>query len=224
MKTYSLVRTLAAASTLGLVLSANVACAGSDKASPAATETSKALAIGSTIPAADAKLKNIDGKEVTIADAKGAKGTLVVFTCNACPWVKKWENRVVALGNEYAKKGVGVVMINSNDPGVNPEDGYDVMVSRAKDKGMKFAYAVDATSDVARAFGATRTPEAFLFDANGKLVYHGTIDDNADNAKAVKNTYLENALASVSAGKTVAVAETKALGCGIKFRGAKKAS
>ena len=179
------------------------------------------LALGASIPMADTKLKNVDGKEVTLAGVKGAKGTLVVFTCNACPWAKKWEARVSQIGNEAMKKGIGVIAINSNDPGLNPEDGYTTMQTRAKSKGMKFAYAVDGTSDVARAFGATRTPEVFLFDAAGKLVYHGTIDDNADNAKAVKSKYLENALASVSSGKTVTVAETKALGCGIKFRGAK---
>ncbi len=227
MKTNTLVRTLTAG-TLGLALIANFACAGSDKAAtPAGTEkaeVSKAIALGTDIPMADAKLKNVDGKEVTLAASKGEKGTLVVFTCNACPWAKKWETRIVSLGNEYAKKGVGVVVINPNDPGVNPEDGYDVMQARSKSRGMKFAYAMDGTSDVARAFGATKTPEAFLFDAKGKLVYHGTIDDNADNEKAVKNAYLEDALASVAAGKAVAVAETKALGCGIKWRGAKKAS
>jgi hypothetical protein len=83
---------------------------------------------------------------------------------------------------------------------------------------MKFAYAYDATSGIARAFGATRTPEAFLFDASGKLVYHGTIDDNADDATAVKDPYLANAVNAVAGGKAVPVAETKALGCGIKFR------
>jgi hypothetical protein len=92
------------------------------------------------------------------------------------------------------------------------------MQTRAKERGMKFAYAYDATSGIARAFGATRTPEAFLFDASGKLVYHGTIDDNADDAAAVKDAYLANAVNAVAGGKAVPVAETKALGCGIKFR------
>jgi thioredoxin-related protein len=216
MNPRSLIRTLALSWTLGLVVGAGLASAqGSGAPAP------KALALGSTIPMADAKMKNVDGKEMTLAAAQGKKGTLVVFSCNACPWAKKWESRIVALGNDYSKKGVGVVVVNSNDPKVNAEDGYDVMVTRAKQRGMKFAYVEDATSDVARAFGATRTPEAFLFDASGKLVYHGTIDDNADDAKAVKNKYLENALASVTAGKSVTVAETKSLGCGIKFRGSK---
>ena len=177
-----------------------------------------ALAIGSAMPSADVKMKNVDGKEFTLAELSGKKGTLVVFSCNACPWAKKWEGRIANLGNGFAKKGVGVVVINSNDPGLNPEDGYDAMQARANKLKMKFPYVVDATSDVARSFGATRTPEAFLFDAEGKLVYHGTIDDNANDPKQVKERYLEAALTSVSSGKPVATAETKSMGCGIKFR------
>ena len=176
------------------------------------------LALGSTIPMADAKLKNVDGREVTLAGVKGAKGTLVVFTCNACPWAKKWENRVASIGNDAVKQGIGVIAVNSNDPGLNPEDGYDVMKTRAKAKGMKFAYAVDGTSGLARAFGASRTPEVFLFDAAGKLVYHGTIDDNADDAAKVTRPYLKEAVLAVAGGKAVPTARTKALGCGIKFR------
>jgi hypothetical protein len=136
-----------------------------------------ALALGAKAPMASTKMKTAGGKEVSIADVKGAKGTLVVFTCNACPWAKKWETRIVELGNDAGTKGIGMIAINSNDPNVNADDSYAVMQTRAKERGMKFAYAYDATSNIARAFGATRTPEAFLFDKNGKLVYHGTIDD-----------------------------------------------
>ena len=138
----------------------------------------------------DLKMKGVDGRETTLGEVKGAKGTLVVFTCNACPWAKAWEERIVALGNEYAKKGVGVIAVNSNDPGKVAEDGYDIMKARAAEKGFAFPYVVDATSNVARAFGATRTPEAFLFDAQGRLVYHGTIDDNAQEPGGVKERYL----------------------------------
>ena len=178
----------------------------------------KPLALGSAIPMADARLKNIDGKEIAVADLAGKKGTLVVFTCNACPWAKLWESRIAAIGNAAQKRGIGVVAINSNDPGVNSEDSYGEMVKRAKKLGLKFAYAVDGTSQVAVAYGATKTPEAFLFDASGKLVYHGTIDDNAKDAKSVKQFYLHQAVDAVAAGKAVPTAETKSLGCGIKFR------
>ena len=183
-----------------------------------ADDAPKALAIGTAIPMADQKMKNVDGKEVAVADVKGAKGTLVIFTCNACPWAKAWEDRIVALGNEYKGKGIGVIAVNSNDPGKVAEDGYDQMKSRYQEKKFAFPYVVDSTSGVARAYGATRTPEAFLFDAQGKLVYHGTIDDNAQEPDKVSTRYLSDALAAVSSGKEVAVKETKAMGCGIKFR------
>ena len=103
---------------------------------------------------------------------------LVVFTCNACPYAKAWEERIVALGNEYRAQGIGAIAINANDPAIVAGDSYDGMQEVAKERNLQFPYVVDAGSQVARAFGATRTPEAFLFDAEGKLVYHGTIDDN----------------------------------------------
>lgn len=202
----------------GFVMLAGLAVLLGFVSGSAADETTTSLALGSPAPMADTKMKNVDGQEVSIADVAGKKGTLVIFSCNACPWAKAWESRIVSLGNSYAKRGVGVIVINSNDPGMNSEDGFDTMVNRAKSEKMAFPYVVDATSDVARAFGATRTPEAYLFDAEGKLVYHGTIDDNAKEPSKVKQRYLDAALKSVSSGKTVAVQETKALGCGIKFR------
>ena len=110
-----------------------------------------------------------------------------------------------------------MIMINSNDPAKVAEDGFDEMVLRTRAKGFAFPYVVDATSEVAVAFGATRTPEAYLFDASGKLVYHGAIDDNASDAAAVEVPYLKNALNAVIAGKAVPAAKTKALGCSIKF-------
>ena len=176
------------------------------------------LAIGAAAPMADQKMMNVDGKEISVADVRGTKGTLVIFTCNACPWAKAWEDRIVALGNEFQKKGIGVIAVNANDPAKAADDGYDQMKARAKDKGFGFPYVVDSTSKVARAYGASRTPEAFLFDASGKLVYHGTIDDNAQEPDKVQSRYLKDALTAVSSGQDVAVKETKALGCGIKFR------
>jgi peroxiredoxin len=173
------------------------------------------------IPKADVKMENIDGRTLSIDDVKGEKGTLVMFSCNTCPWVVAWEDRIAAIGNAYAKKGIGVIVINSNDAGTSSPDGLEAMKLRAKQEGFEFPYVVDATSDVARAFEATKTPEAFLFDATGKLVYHGAIDDNAQKPDQVEETYLKNALEAVIAGKAVTVAETKALGCTIKFRPAK---
>jgi thiol-disulfide isomerase/thioredoxin len=164
------------------------------------------------------QMRGVTGKKVSIEKAAGKKGTLVLFTCNACPWVKAWEDRIVELGNHYSRKGIGVIAINANDPNRVAEDSFDNMITRAKDKGMKFPYVVDDTSNVARAFGAGRTPEAFLFDADGKLVYHGTIDDNAKSPEDVKETWLKDAMQALVDGSPVPVASTKALGCSIKFR------
>jgi len=183
-----------------------------------AQEAPRALAIGKKAPMADVKMAGVDGKTISIAEARGPKGTLVIFTCNSCPWVKAWESRIAELGNTYAKQGIGVITINPNDPSVKPEDDMPAMQERAKSLGLEFPYVMDASSDVARAFGATRTPEVFLFDAKGKLAYHGAVDDNAHKPAEVTTRWLSDALSATAGGKAVAVKETKSLGCTIKFR------
>ena len=199
--------------SVGLALA--IALAG---AAGARAEGGAALALGSKAPLASTKMKNVDGEMLSIADVTGKAGTLVVFTCNHCPFAKGWEERIVGLANTYSKKGIGVILINANDPAKYAEDGFAEMQARAKMRGLQTPYVVDETSAVARAFGATVTPEAFLFDKGGKLVYHGTVDDNHQDAAKVQNRYLKDALESVAAGKAPAQAETKSLGCGIKFR------
>ena len=183
----------------------------------AAAAFADGVKLGDKAPMTDTKMKNVDGKEMSIAGVAGKNGTLVIFTCNHCPFVKAWEKRIVEIGNAYSKKGIGVIAIDANDPAVQAPDSYEEMQTRAKERGFQFPYVVDATSDVARAFGATRTPEFFLFDKDGKLVYHGALDDNKDAAQA-SQPYLKDALEAVLAGKPVATAETKAIGCSIKFR------
>ena len=187
-------------------------------AEPASAPAPVALALGAALPMGDVKMMGVDGREITLAGAAGPKGTLVVFSCNHCPWAKAWEERLVAIGNTWPKQGVGVVVVNSNDPKAYPEDGLDGMKARAKQRKMAFPYVVDATSDVARAFGAAKTPEAFLFDKHGKLVYHGAIDDNAKEPKQVKERYLQAALEALAGGRAIATPQTKALGCSIKYR------
>lgn len=177
-----------------------------------------ALNLGDGIPMSSVKMKNVDDRELSIADVKGAKGTLVVFTCNHCPYVKKWEGRLAELGNTFQAQGVGVIFINSNDPAKYEEDNFENMKARAAKLSLEVPYVVDDTSDVARAFGAGKTPEVFLFDASGKLVYKGTVDDNVEKPEAVTKTYLKDALVAVVAGKVPPVQETKAFGCSIKFR------
>jgi peroxiredoxin len=171
---------------------------------------------GAEMPAANVKMKCVDGKEVTLAEIKGEKGTLVVFSCLHCPFAQAWEARIVKLANGCHAQAIGAIMINSNDPKV-AGDTFEAMKKRAKKSGYEFPYAVDATSDVARAFGASKTPEVFLFDAEGKLVYHGAVDDNSKENN-VNTHYLKDALDALVAGKELQVKETKAVGCGIKFR------
>ena len=176
------------------------------------------LAIGGMMPAADLKMTATDGKMTTLADIKGKAGALVIFSCNHCPFVKAWQDRMVRIANDAVKKDIGAVFVNANDPAVFAEDSLDNMKKLAADKGYAFPYLMDDTSAVARAFGASHTPEAFLFDAAGKLVYHGTIDDSTYDAAKVKKQYLSDAVNALVAGKPVATPETKSVGCGIKFR------
>jgi peroxiredoxin len=200
---------------IATVLAIGLVCA----AAPLGAETApQSPALGHPAPMREVKMKSVDGRELSIAEAAGKKGTLVVFMCNHCPWVKAWQTRIAAIGNQAVTQGIGVIAVNSNDPAAYPEDGFDQMKARATQLGLHFPYAVDATSDIARAFGATRTPEAFLFDAKGKLIYHGTVDDNAQDETAVKQTWLKDAVQAAAAGTAVPAAETKAFGCGIKFR------
>ncbi len=215
----SAIRALVPAAIAAGVLLAG-AVRADETARPAATDATGALALGATAPSAGVKMKGVDGTRDSIASGAQKTGTLVVFTCNHCPWVKRWQQRIAGIGNAALGQGIGVVAINSNDPAQFPEDSFDEMVARAKLLGLRFPYVVDETSDVARAFGASHTPEAFLFDASGKLVYHGGVDDNAEDPRAVTESWLNDAVTAVLKGQPVPRAETKAMGCTIKLRGA----
>ncbi len=176
------------------------------------------LQLGAAAPAGKTEMEGVDGKKYTIDGVAGKAGTLVIFSCNHCPYAKAWAGRIAALGNEYAKKGFGVLVVNSNDIAVHADDSMDKMKDESKRLKLEFPYVMDSDSSVARAFGATKTPEVFLFDKDKKLVYWGAVDDNSDDEKAVKQHYLKDALDAVVAGKKPEPAETKALGCGISFR------
>ncbi len=194
--------------------------AGSKPSSQPDDPKSAGLRIGDRAPLAERVLADFDGVETSIATVAKDKGVLVIFTCNHCPWVKAWQSRVVATANAFLDQGVGVIAINSNDPRANEVDGPDGMRERAEHQGMRYPYVIDSGSSVARAFGADKTPEVFLFDADQRLVYHGTIDDNAQDPEQVTKTYLKDALTELVAGRPISVPETKALGCGIKFHDA----
>lgn len=177
---------------------------------------SEELPIGSAIPKADVKMKDISGKEVSLKDAKKKNGLLVMFSCNTCPYVIKNQSRTTEIGNYATDKNVGVMIVNSNEAYRSGEDSYDAMISYAKNQGYKWYYVVDKNSQLADAFGAKKTPECFLFDNTGKLVYHGAIDDNPSNASSVSRKHLQEAIDEMTAGKDVSVKTSRSVGCSIK--------
>jgi peroxiredoxin len=171
--------------------------------------------------ALDFKLKSTDEKVVSLSDYKEAKGFIVVFSCNHCPYAVKYEDRINALNKKYEKQGYPVVVINPNDPIQYPEDDFSAMKKRAKDKSFTFPYLVDETQEIAKAYGATKTPHVFVLQKSGKdliVKYIGAVDDNTDDASAVKEKYAEQAVDALLAGKAIAVTSTKAIGCGIKWK------
>ena len=167
--------------------------------------------------AADFKLKNIDGKMVSLADNKAARGYIVVFTCNTGPYAKADESRVIELNTKYAPLGYPVVAINPNDATTVPGDSYAAMQT----KKYAFPYLQDESQQVAKTYGATRTPHLFVLTRQGSdfvVSYIGAIDDNSEDAKLVKTKYVENAMTEILAGKPATTNSTKAIGCTIKWK------
>ncbi|MBN2161724.1 MAG: thioredoxin family protein [Pontiellaceae bacterium] len=179
--------------------------------------TAPAIELGESLVDTEVSMQNIDGSMVTIDSAKGEKGTLVIFTCNHCPFVMAWQKEMAQIGNEYLKKGVGVIFINSNDPAAKG-DSFEGMQALAKAEGYTFPYAVDATSEIAKHYGAAKTPDVFLFDAAGKLAYKGAVSEGGRAPKEGGEPYLKNALDALLADKPIPTPTTKAVGCSIKFR------
>lgn len=171
--------------------------------------------------AIDFRLKNVDDKMVSLADFPDAKGFIVIFSTNHCPYVVAYEDRMIELDKTFKPKGYPVIAINPNDPKAFPEDSFDNMKIRAKEKGFTFPYLFDETQEIAKTYGATRTPHVFLLKKEGGkyiVKYIGAIDDNYQDASAVKEKYVANAIADLEAGKPVKVQETKAIGCSIKWK------
>ena len=178
------------------------------------------LALGAEGPAFT--LVGTDDKKHSLSDYLGsgetaAPATALVFTCNHCPFSQAYEPVLIDLANKYAKSGVRFVAINPNDPKVQPEDSFEKMKVRAKEKEFPFDYLYDATQEVAKAYGAAKTPHVFLLDAKGNLVYRGRINDAKEQDK-VQAHDLSNAIDALLAGKDVETAETKAFGCSIKWK------
>lgn len=177
-----------------------------------ATDT---LKISSLAP--DFNLPATDGKKYSLNTFAGKKALVVVFSCNHCPYVQAYEERIMEIQKDYSKD-VQVIAISSNEDENYPEDSFENMKARSQMKKFNFPYLHDETQNVAKAYGATHTPEIFLFDKDKKLVFHGKIDDNWQESQSVKSKYLRNAIDEILSGKQISVPETFTIGCTIKWR------
>ena len=164
------------------------------------------------------KLPGVDGKDYELADFAEQTAVAVVFSCNHCPYVQAWEDRMVQIQTDYTQRGFQLMAINSNDPQKYPSDSFQAMKQRAEEKQFNFPYLFDETQAVARNYGAQKTPEVFLFDQAGTLRYHGAIDDNYDDPNAVEVEYLRDALDAVLAGENPPIAQTPPVGCTVKWK------
>lgn len=169
--------------------------------------------------ATDFSLKNVNDKKVSLADFKEAKGFIVIFTCNHCPYAKAYEDRIIALDKKYKKLGYPVIAINPNNPEVQPADSFELMKERAKEKGFTFPYLFDEGQKIYPQYGATKTPHVYVLQktkAGNVVQYIGAIDDNYSDEEAVKTKYVENAVDALLKNQEVPVKTTKAIGCSIK--------
>jgi peroxiredoxin len=169
--------------------------------------------------ATDFELQNIDGKMVSLSDYEDAKGFIVIFTCNTCPYAVANEDRIIALDKQYKSKGYPVIAINPNDPTAQPDDTMDKMIAKAKEKGFTFPYLVDKGQKIYPQYGATKTPHTYILEkVNGKLIvqYIGAIDDSSRDENAVTEKYVEDAVDALLEGNEPDVTYTRAIGCSIK--------
>jgi peroxiredoxin len=177
-------------------------------------EVGEGYEIGDT--ATDFTLKNVDGSMVSLSDFEDAKGYIVIFTCNHCPFSKMYEDRIIAIHEKYASEGYPVIAINPNDPAAQPEDSFEKMQERAEEKGFKFPYLFDDGQKIYPQYGATRTPHVFLLNSQRVVKYIGAIDDNPREPESVGEKFLELAISALEKGQDPDPATTKAIGCTIK--------
>jgi len=173
------------------------------------------MTLGTTAP--EFSLPSVDGSTRSLSDYRDTPVLALVQSCNHCPYVQAWEGRMNDLQRVYGDRGFALVAVSSNDAEKYPEDSFEAMRDRARVQGFVFDYLYDESQDVARALGAERTPEVFLFDAERRLVYHGAIDDSRDDT-AVEEQYLRDAIEAVLAGDEPAISETPAVGCTVKWK------
>jgi len=174
------------------------------------------LEIGEKAVLTDVKMQDVSEENVSLKEAMEENGLLVLFSCNQCPFVLRWENRYAGIKALADKNKVGMIVLNSNYQKRDGDDSFEAMQQKAKDKGYNFYYVLDKESRIANAFGGQTTPHVFLFDGEFKLAYKGAIDDSYKSAEEVKQAYLKNAISSLGNGENVTIAETKPVGCGIK--------
>lgn len=174
------------------------------------------LKIGSSAP--DFNLPGVDNKNYALSSFKDKRIIIIIFSCNHCPYVQAYEERIKQIQENFYEKGVQIIALSSNDAEKYPEDSFKKMKERAEQKKFNFPYLYDADQSVARAFDATHTPEVFVFDENRRLAYHGKIDDNWQDTEKVKSNYLQEALNEILTGKEVSVPETYSIGCTIKWK------
>ena len=174
------------------------------------------LEIGDAAVHTDVKMLDVSGKQVSLSEVSGENGLLVLFSCNSCPFVLRWENRYPELKKIADQNKVGMIVLNSNYQNRNGNDSFEEMKKHAGEKEYNFYYVVDKDSKIANAFGGQTTPHAFLFNSQKKLVYKGAIDDNYENASDVKQPYLKDAILSLGKGEILRISETKPMGCSIK--------
>ena len=170
--------------------------------------------------ATDFKLENIDGTFVSLSDFKDAKGFIVVFTCNTCPYAVAYETRIEALNKKYASKGYPVIAIMPNNIEIKPGDSLSAMRQRAKERGFTFPYLIDREQSIFPQYGATKTPHVYVLEKTNDLNivrYIGAIDDNYKDAEQVNTKYVEEAINALLAQKQVSISKTRAIGCSIKI-------
>ncbi|WP_162340867.1 thioredoxin family protein [Cyclobacterium salsum] len=165
-------------------------------------------------------LPTVDGSQVSLDGLENNQGAIVIFSCNTCPYVQAYEDRMIELHQRYAPKGYPIIAINSNDSAVSPGDSFDAMKKRAQEKGFPFAYSYDESQEVIKTYGATRTPQAYLLEKQGDeylVRYIGAIDNNYQDAASVSEPYLANAVDALLEGSEINRQTTKAIGCSIKW-------
>jgi len=178
-------------------------------------KTDKGYKVGDTIE--DFSLKNVDGDKISLKDYDDAKGFIIIFTCNTCPYSVANEDRIIALQDKYEELGYPVIAINPNDPKAQPGDSFEKMKVRAEEKGFNFPYLFDEGQKVYPKFGASKTPHVYIVSKpEMKVEYIGAIDDSSRDASAVKVKYVETVVDELLTGKTPSITETRAIGCSIK--------